>query len=384
VDAPADGVASFFLEARVIAPTAQAVASANSVGDTLLPQEPNTGTTRWWFEPPFSYRWEYDLETPLLESGLTGLVSDGQTSFQFDDRLNSFQRVSTPDYPEGYVPMPISSVLIGPLPGGGVDAWAASIAQATDNFGYERVREDELLGLPVAVYSFGPAGERLNEDGTSTWSGQGEMWVHEDSGFVLKWVMDGIDGSGSLVAEVTRLEFDIDIAAVVFEFEPPVGATEVVTAGGSISLSGGPGAPEGFLSVPAVPQGFTQGSSGQSTSVTGAPDSFRQYWSEMAADPVREIRLQQHKRYGGLPEGLKQGEVFDVEGTLVYRRTFPGGVESLAWEQDGISVQLDAAGVELDVLTDMISSAVVSTGDSPRPLYPGPPPHTPTPTAAPR
>lgn len=110
-DTPApEPVTSFYIEARI-------QVDADEPGSPFPPDGPAVSNFRWWSESPDLFRQEIETVLPLHLAGTSMIVTEDDQWVSFDSNLNRYRSSPAPTFPEGTVPAPISSVLIGPLRG---------------------------------------------------------------------------------------------------------------------------------------------------------------------------------------------------------------------------------------------------------------------------
>lgn len=361
---PLTPLTSFYIEARIeLTPgDAQAASSVFSSDGPVITD------LRWWFEAPGRFRREsLALEPPYLTDS-SFIVSDGSTWLSYYSNLNRYQSAPAIQFPEGTVPAPLSGVIIGPLPGGSVEAWLEGIRRASPRFDARLIRVDELLDHRVGVYEFSDVGVLLDTEGTVAVGSVGRIWVDQSSGFVLKYESPADAGRERVIAEVTELVLNSDIEDDRFTFEPPLGAIEVVSSGGPIVLGGSTGGPgaitdTGLLQIGRVPTDLIGSAAlmGSGSSSMGTVETAENTWTESGG---RALRIRQKMRVSGLPEIYMGGEQVSssaaTHGSSYFvLRSDDEEMTTLAWQNGDVTVVMDGLSMELNELMRVADSMIL-------------------------
>ncbi len=340
-------VNSFYLEARF--------EIADDEADHPFPPDgPAIYNFKWWFESPDRFRREVETVGPPHLSRSSLNVSADDRWISFDANLNRF--LSTPA-PESTDSPPPSSAMIGPLSSASIEDWIALNRERLPHFDARLLRTDEMLGREVKVYEFSDVGALLDEEGMLAASSTGRIWIHESTGFVLKY--EGAD-SYRAIAEVTRLELNRPIDPNRFTFSAPDDAIEVRGDGGHPSIIGKTGVgedadpPPGLLAIRWLPPAFHEASSERISTESGM-DIVSRYENSWLLTDGRALRVRQLVRTAGLPTEFITGETTISSSTQHYGYYVSRSEEDdwirLAWQDVGVTVTVEGIGIELAELT---------------------------------
>ncbi len=340
---------AYYLEATI-----EVAASEPENGPSLFPSDgPVLSTLKLWAGDGAEFRQEIVTKSPAYLSGQNLSVSDGSETFQYDSNLNQYRRSTA--LPGGMAPISFSSVLIGPIPGGTLNNWTASLKQSTPRFEIRLVRSEDLLGRRVGLYEFSDVGALLDAEGTIATGSTGRLWLDHETGFVLRYESSPI--GQSVVAEVTRLDIEPDIGPELFVFDPPEGAERLVD-NDPIPIQGSD-SQSTLLEVAFVMDDLRR-TSGSSSTSNGLITQSEGIWEGLNG---RQLRIRQFLRPNGLPAGLESEEVMTAphapapHANLYHVTRSPeSGLTSLAWQFDDVTVIMDGIGIELDELLQIANS----------------------------
>ncbi|MEX0782408.1 MAG: hypothetical protein WD557_07145 [Dehalococcoidia bacterium] len=299
---------------------------------------------------------------PAIDSGTFLIVADGTSQWIYREHEGTYRQDPLMPVPDGYRVRPVSfSLFLGALPVLGdvdsvdellaaMDAW-----RTDDDKGWSRRLPDETyLGRPVAVIERGPlrcgSGGSESVDGSRVYEeecyGFSRLWIDTERLLVLRHVGDD-DGRGSqsFEASVTRLDYDTEFEDSRFEFEPPPGAVQSEEDGsGSSSGTMGPGIdpPAGFLRMGMVPRGYSsvsQGQEGGESGIVSVDEEFRS---------PGDVKFTVSQRKRSLPDALKVGDKHELRGLTMYATTTDAGWKRVAWEEEGVTVVLEAQAIPIE------------------------------------
>ena len=171
---------------------------------------------RWWYAPdPVRWRWEIETVGTIIDDGVALTVVNGDDSWEYDDRTNTYRRGIIGGIPAGVV-LPLTfSAPVGPANAETIDALIEQWRERGDDPEVGLAGEATLLGRRTQIVELRP----------ST-GGVVRMFVDPERMFILRWAVDGTGGGQSYRAEVTALDYDTKIDASRFTFDPPPGARE--------------------------------------------------------------------------------------------------------------------------------------------------------------
>ena len=190
---------------------------------------------RWWYAPdPVRWRWEIETVGTIIDDGVALTVVNGDDSWEYDDRTNTYRLGIFGGIPAGVVLPPTSSAPVGPANAETIDALIEQWRDRGDDPEVGLAGEATLLGRRTQIVELRP----------ST-GGVVRVFVDPERMFILRWAVDGTGSGQSYRAEVTALDYDTKIDASRFTFDPPPGAREAETASvQSCGSAGGPGSAE--------------------------------------------------------------------------------------------------------------------------------------------
>ena len=310
---------------------------------------------RWWYaSDPARSRWEIATVGTIIDDGLLLFVVDGSDSWAYDDRSNTYQRRTIEGMPAG-IASPLSfSAPVGPANVESIDAFIEQWRERGGDPEVDLAGEATVLGRRTQIVELRhPAGGLIR------------AFIDPERMFIMRWAVDGAGGGQSYRAEVTALDYDTDIDATQFTFEPPPGARETEALGAqSCSHSIGPlgaGAgrafpPEpGFLSPSYAPPGYhsTSAGAGSSAARSCVPADV---WVLLEAPEGGYILLRQRFRPGGIPQSASAWQAVDSDLDDAYRHS-ANGVVSLLWREGDIVALLDTNSVSFEELLRIAESA---------------------------
>lgn len=338
-----------------------------------IKQDAGSTAIRWWHSSePRRWRWEIETAGATIDAGTLITVFDGQSLWEYDDRSRTYTRREPLDLPEGAVLSPSFSAPVGPANAADVEAFMEQWRQRGAGADVRRAGDDSVLGRRVEVIEIRPAW-RFSSGSSSAGSGAaatstpgpsagetagGVVRVAIDPArmFIMRWDVDGEGGGQSYRAEVVSLDYDAPIDAARFDFDPAADAKEIAATTGGCSGSSGPlgGAtvpsPPGYTAPSYLPPGFR---STGSSSETG-PGCEQTAWTlEMQSDGGYLLLHERMRR--SLPDPLLAWDVIALDGRDGYRQS-RGGIEQLAWQQDGVAVMLQSDVLPVEELTAVANS----------------------------
>ena len=200
---------------------------------------------RWWYAAdPARWRWEFETVGTIIDDGVLLSVADGSDWWAYDDRSNSYQRQTIGGMLAG-IPSPLSfSAPVGPANVESIDAFIEQWRERGGDFEVELAGEATVLGRRTQIVELRhPAG------------GLTRVFIDPERMFIMRWAVDGAGGGQSYRVEIAVLDYDTDIDATRFTFEPPPGAREAPGASNaeSCSSSVGPVGLGGEAAFPPLP-----------------------------------------------------------------------------------------------------------------------------------
>ena len=309
---------------------------------------------RWWYAPdPARWRWEIETVGTIIDDGLLLTVADGIDSWAYDDRSNTYQRGLFDDIPATVAVSPIFSAPVGPANVESIEAFIELWRERGGDLEVDLAGEATVLGRSTQIVELRhPAG------------GLTRVFIDPERMFIMRWAVDSEGGGQSYDVEVTVLDYDTDIDAARFTFEPPPGARETEALGDqSCSHSIGPlgtGAatafpPEpGFLNPSYAPPGYHSTSAGSEDSPDGCGPVA--VWALLEASDGSYILLRQRFRPGGIPQSARAWQAVDSDLDDAYRHS-ANGVVSLLWREGDIVALLDTNSVSFEELLRIAESA---------------------------
>ena len=309
---------------------------------------------RWWYAPdPAGWRWELETVGTIIDDGVFLGVANGNDSWTYDDRSNTYQRGVFDGVPAATAFSPSFSAPVGPANVESVDAFIEQWRERGGDFEVDFAGEATVLGRRTQIVELRhPAG------------GLTRVFIDPERMFIMRWAVDSEGGGQSYRTEVTALDYDTDIDSTRFTFEPPPGARETEALGDqSCSHSIGPlgtGAatafpPEpGFLNPSYAPPGYHSTSAGSEGSADGCGPVA--VWALLEASDGSYILLRQRSRPGGIPQSASAWQPVDADLDDAYRHS-ANGVVSLLWREGDIVALLDTNSVSFEELLRIAESA---------------------------
>ena len=138
--------------------------------------------------------------------------------WEYDDRSNTYRRGTLVVVPDWVGLLPTFSARVGPADAESIDALIEQWRERGDHPEVGLAGEATLLGRRTQIVEIRPPG-----------GGVVRAFVDPERMFIMRWAGDGDGGGQSYSSEVTALEYDTEIDAGRFTFDPPPGAREVVT-----------------------------------------------------------------------------------------------------------------------------------------------------------
>ncbi len=196
---------------------------------------------RWWYAPdPFRWRWEIETVGSIIDDCVALTIVNGDDSWEYDDRSNSYRRGTLVVVPTGVMLLPTFNALVGPVKAKTIDGLIGQWRERDDYSEASLAGEATLLGQLTQIVELRP----------ST-GGVVRAFVDPERMFIMRWVFDAEDDGQSYRSEVTALDYDTETDDSRFTFDPPPGAREVEApdAQSCHSTSG----PVGDAALPAEP-----------------------------------------------------------------------------------------------------------------------------------
>ena len=347
-DAPPRAGAGFYAEISVEVDP--------SPGDPLtrLGLAEGQSAIRWWYAAdPVRWRWEIATVGTIIDDGLLLFVVDGSDSWTYDDRSNTYQRQTIEGMPAAAVLSPSFSAPVGPANVESIDAFIEQWRERGGDPEVDLAGEATVLGRRTQIVELRhPAGGLIR------------AFIDPERMFIMRWAVDDAGGGQSYSAEVTALDYDTDIDATRFTFEPPPGARETEALGAqscSHSIEIGPGAgtafprEPGFLSPSYAPPGYHSTSAGAGSSA-GRSCVPADVWVLLEAPEGGYILLRQRFRPGGIPQSASAWQAVGSDLDDAYRHS-ANGVVSLLWREGDIVALLDTDSVSFEELLRIAKSA---------------------------
>jgi outer membrane lipoprotein-sorting protein len=199
----------FYLEADIVV---LGPAGANGVRP-----EQSTSTVQWWYARPGVWRWQMDVESPTEDPKTLIGVADGKDVWMYESLENTYTKVSLRSNPFAGLP---ASVFLGPLDANKlVDDWEAS-GLTVRSGGSNRYmnRDAQVLEYSPTWRSSDALGERSG--------GIGRVWVDDETGLILRSLIDGGSANEYIEGHVTLLDLEPRFDRGTFDFEAPPGASK--------------------------------------------------------------------------------------------------------------------------------------------------------------
>ena len=314
-------------------------------------RDENRAIVRWWYATdPVRWRWEIEGIDGTIDDGMAVTVFDGTDSWAYDDRPNTFQRGVISAAPGTMVLSPIFSMPVGPANAETIDGFIEHWREGAGIPEVTRAGEATLLGRRTQIVELRPSsGDTIR------------AFIDPERMFTMRWAVDGGDGRQSFHAEVTTLDYDTEIDAARFIFNPPPGAreTEVRDAqscSGSSSVGGTTfAAASGFLGPSYAPPGYRSTSAGSAASAYGGCGPVA-VWARLESPGGGYIVLRQRHRAGGIPESARSWQAVDSGLDDAYRRS-ENGVLSLLWRNGNVVALLETDSVSFEELLRIAESS---------------------------
>ena len=316
---------------------------------------------RWWYAPDPA-RWRSEVETvgAIIDDGVLLTVVSGEDAWEYDDRAHSYRRISGRYASLGAEAMllPAFGVLVGPARAETVDGLIAQWRERGDESEVALAGEATLLGRRTQIVELRTA-----------YSGVARAFVDPERMLILRFAVEAARGGQSYHAEVTVLDYGIEIDAARFTFEPPPGAREAdAEAAGSCSGASGhsgeasfPVEP-GFLQPAYAPAGYrTAGTGSESGAGSCEPVAV---WALLEAADGGSILLRQRLRPGGVPRLDGSWEAVGSSLDDAHSRRCGDGVVALLWRDGDVVALLQADAVSLEELLRIAESASLVTARS--------------------
>ena len=319
-----------------------ALEAGPSPGDTLARfGDGHRSVIRWWYAPdPARWRWEVETVGTVIDDGVLLTVADGDDSWEYDERTNAYRRGVFADFPEGVALSPVFSAPVGPTHAASVEALIAQWREREDDPEVTIAGAATLLGRRTQIV------ERRAPGGVT------RAFVDPERMFIMRFAVEAPDGRQSYRAEVTALDYGIEIDARRFTFMPPPGAREAdAEAAGSCSGASGPlggaafPAEPGFLVPAYVPPGYSIFGAGQASGAGGCGPVA--VWALLEAADGGAILLRQRLRPGGMPRLDSSWQPVFTGLDEAYRHS-ANHVLSLLWRDGDVValLQTDASSIE--------------------------------------
>ena len=353
---------------------------------------------RWWYVPdPVRWRWEIETVGSIIDDGVALTVVNETDSWEYDDRSNTYRRASIAAIPDGVILPPTFSAPVGPANAETIDALIDQWRERGGQLEVGLAGEATLLGRRTQIVEIRPPG-----------GGIVRAFVDPERMFIMRWAVDGEGGGQSYSSEVTALDYDTEIDAGRFTFDPPPGAREVEapyvqscsrssgplggasfpakpgflrpayapagyqsTAAGvalleapyvqSCSRSSGPlggasfPAKPGFLRPAYAPAGYHSTAAGSEGSANGGCGPVA-VWALLEGPDGGYILLRQRLRPGGVPRAARSWQPVDSGLEEAYRYS-EGGVLSLLWRDGDVVALLESASVSFGELLRIAESS---------------------------
>ena len=307
-------------------------------------------TIRWWYTPdPVRWRWEIETVGSIIDDGVVLTVVDGDDFWEYDDRSNTYRRGALVVVPAGVMLLPTYNALVGPANAETIDALIEQWRERGDHPEVGLAGEAMLLGRRTQIVEIRSPG-----------GGVVRAFVDPERMFIMRWAVDGEGGGQSYSSEVTALDYDTELDASRFTFDPPPGAREVeappVQSCHSSSVGGAsfPAKP-GFLRPAYAPAGYHSTAAGSEGSANGGCGPVG-VWALLEAPDDGYILLRQRLRPGGVPRVARSWQPVDSGLEEAYRYS-EGGVLSLVWRDGDVVALLDSDSVSFEELLRIAESS---------------------------
>ena len=204
---------------------------------------------------------------------------------------------------------------------------------------------------------------RRSSKSDSPGGGVVRAFVDPERMFIMRWAGDGEGGGQSYSSEVTALDYDTEIDASRFTFDPPPGAREVEAcrrpshaAAPACRSAERPSPPSPASSDPRTRRpATTPASAGSEGSANGGCGPVA-VWALLEAPDGGYILLRQRLRPGGVPRAARSWQPVDSGLDEAYRYS-EGGVLSLLWRDGDVVALLESASVSFEELLRIAESS---------------------------
>ncbi len=307
---------------------------------------------RWWYaRDPARWRWEIETVGSIIDDGVALTVVNEMDFWEYDDRSNTYRRRSIGVIPDGVMLLPTFSAPVGPANAETIDALIEQWRERGDHLEVDLAGEATLLGRRTQIVEL-----------RSSTGGSGRVFVDPERMFIMRWAGGGEGGGQSYSSEVTALDYDTEIDASRFTFDPPPGAREVEapyvqscsSSSGPIGGASFPAKP-GFLRPAYAPAGYHSTAAGSGGSANGGCGPVA-VWSLLEAPDGAYILLRQRLRPGGVPRAARSWQPVDSSLDDAYRYS-AGGVLSLLWRDGDVVALLETDSVSFEELLRIAESS---------------------------
>ena len=306
---------------------------------------------RWWYaRDPARWRWEIETVGSIIDDGVALTVVNEMDFWEYDDRSNTYRRRSIGVIPDGVMLLPTFSAPVGPANAETIDALIEQWRERGDHLEVDLAGEATLLGRRTQIVELRPPG------------GGVRVFVDPERMFIMRWAGGGEGGGQSYSSEVTVLDYDTEIDASRFTFDPPPGAREVEapyvqscsSSSGPIGGASFPAKP-GFLRPAYAPAGYHSTAAGSGGSANGGCGPVA-VWALLESPDGGYILLRQRLRPGGVPRAARSWQPVDASLEEAYRYS-EGAVLSLLWRDGDVVALLDSDSVSFEELLRIAESS---------------------------
>ena len=200
----------FYLEATI-------VVLGPVSADGARPEESNS-TVQWWYVRPGVWRWQLDVESPTEDPRTLLGVADAKDVWTYESVDNTYTRVSLKTNPYPGLPL---SLFLGPLD---VDELVAR--WESSDISVRSGGSNRFMGRDAQVLEYSPTW-RSSESGVDRSGGIGRIWIDDETGLIVRNLVDGGASNQYMDGRVTLLELEPHFDVNTFHFEVPNGATRV-------------------------------------------------------------------------------------------------------------------------------------------------------------
>ncbi|MEO8540497.1 MAG: LuxR C-terminal-related transcriptional regulator [bacterium] len=348
------GLPPFYLEAHIEV-TDRSTAVGTSVGNSLAAKQ-RASAIRWWQEDIDHVRLEVD-NNDGFDTTSKVILADGKQEWLTSPEAGTYSVRPQESAAEGSrVRGTGIGLLIGPATTGNAGDFLASLKDwGGEDAELQRIGTETILGRETVIYEFSPAAKSGSTQGSNgepvvTGNGKGRIWLDEKRMVVMRYV--STTDAADVVAQVTRLDWDVTLQKSEFRFEPPPGAVEVDgNSGDSSNETGSSGqrgfrvayqVPSGFLDVGESPGGFLPYSWSMTTGAAGTISEFELRLAK--DDGPAEITVMERVAPNGMPASLAHGDDVTV-GAVPAKRVESGDQVRFAFERAGLVITVLGSGV---------------------------------------